>query len=381
MPIRVMHVVRPADGGMREHVKQLIWGMPHDQIEPIVACPEESALFCQLPSRVHKIALEVKDGVKPWEDMRSVIALRQQLERHPIDILHMHGAKSALIGRTAAALAKRKPRLICTVHNFIQPANRILRSTFVTIERKLSSQTDRYIAVSNALAEQLQQQIVRRTDKISIVYNGLAPTKQRISRTEARNLMKVPQNVAVIGTIARLIPEKGVADLLLAFRMLTNLGHEAYLVIIGDGPQKEELQELCSDLAARIRWLGSVEEASQLIPGFDLYVQSSHREGFGLAVLEAMREGVAVIATNVGGLPEVIGASRIGINECGALIPAQSPVMLCQYIQELLCDEERKLALGDAGKRRVQEYFSIDQMIQDTIRVYNEVLSVRRFHE
>ncbi|WP_169332831.1 glycosyltransferase family 4 protein [Effusibacillus pohliae] len=421
MTIRVMHLVRPADGGIREHVKRLAGGLPPREFAAIVVCPAASPLYRELPSSIAKIPLALCDGMHPWSDLRSVLHLRQLLDRQPVDILHMHGAKAALIGRMAAALAKRQPRLVCTLHNFIAPDNRLLQTLFLNLENRLAARTDRYIAVSNALAEQVRRQIGSTADKVVVVYNGLPPAAGRFSRRQARTVMNVPQDAVVIGTIARLIPEKGVDDLLLAFRTLVQSGHNCYLAVIGDGPQKRDLQKLSSDLQDRIRWLGAVDEASRLLPGFDLYVQSSRREGFGLAVLEAMREGVPVIATAVGGLPELVGSlgqpvtdtagTPIRVNQgidtaclesggnpatdmagwenrgdvcteaagAGMLVPADDPRRLAGCMQQVLANEQLRRALAIAGRRRAEERFSLERMIRHTIRVYREVLERREF--
>lgn len=378
MPVRVMHVVRPADGGMREHVKGLLGGL-QNQIQPLLVCPAESALFAQVPPTVQKEALSIQDGVKPWLDIRSIFQLRNLMERHPVDILHTHGAKAALIGRAAVKLCRQKPRVICTYHNFVEPENRLVRGGFLKAERNLAPVTDRYIAVSNALADQLRQQIGMDPEQVVTVYNGLPPMQKPLSRKQSRILMHVPEEAYVIGTIARLIPEKGVSDLLHAFRKLLESGHSnVYLVIIGDGPQKHELQEAAGHLSGRIRWMGAVKEASRLIPGFDLYIQSSRKEGFGLAVLEAMRQGVPVIASNVGGMPEVIGTAETDGSVSGILIPSADPERLWRSVENLLRDREKALRIGMAGKRRVEERFSLQQMIDSTIGVYDQVLSLRR---
>lgn len=376
MSIRVMHLVRPADGGMREHVRELAGGLPAGKFRTLVVCPPESALFRQLPSRIETNGLRVEDGIRPWADMQSVIALWNLLKREPVDILHMHGAKSALIGRIAARLCKQPPRRVCTIHNFVEPDSRILRAVYLRAERKLAAGTDRYIAVSNALAERLQRQLGIDRDKVVTVHNGLPPVAKRLSRQRARELMGIPPDAFVFGSVARLVPEKGLRDLVLAFRMLYDCGYDAYLAVIGDGPERRELQALCAGDSGRVRWLGAIEEAARLMPGFDVYVQSSRKEGFGLAVMEAMREGVPVIGTDAGGVPEVIGGP-----EAGVLVPAGSPPRLFQAMLELLCDAGRRQALADGGRRRVREHFSLQRMIRETIRVYDEVLSDGRASE
>lgn len=377
MPMHVLHLVRPADGGIREHVRELIWGLPHGKVRTTVASSEQSALFGQLPSWVKKHSVPMFDGIHPLRDIGSILALRDLLDRQSVDILHMHGAKSALIGRLAALAAHRKPRLICTFHNFVEPTHPVLNFGYRHLEQRLSMHTDRYIAVSNALALQLQQRLSIQPEQIATIYNGLSPIKKQLSKKVARTRLQLPENAIAIGTIARLIPDKGIGDLIQAFRLIRKQGYDVWLVIIGEGPQRIELQRSASDMAERIRWTGALENASELLKGLDIYIQSSYKEGFGLAVLEAMWSGIPVIATQTGGLPEVVGEA----DKYGVLVPVNNPDQLSQNLLTLLRDEGLRQQMAEAGQRRVKERFSADRMVNDTLDVYQNVLSYRRMRK
>lgn len=388
MPIHVMHLVRPASGGIREHVRQLAFGMPRGKIRMTVVCPEDSPLLHELPNWIETRTLPLQDGVHPAADIRTIIKFRKLLSDSKVDVLHMHGAKAALIGRAAAvslrgrlrghetpkwAGAGRSPVLVYTCHNFIEPENTLLRHAFSFAESKLAAQTDLYIAVSEALNSRLQQQFSLRSDKVVTIYNGISDGVSEgagdLSRDEIRQLLGVPPNAKVIGTIARLTPEKGVSDLLHAFRLLRESGLDPWLVIIGDGPQKLSLQAEYHDVSHRTRWLGTVESAARLLKGLDLYVQSSRREGFGLAVLEAMRAGAAVVATRCGGLPELIGSEGVSW-----LVPAGNPHALADKIRQMLTDQAARLRWALQGQQRALANFSAERMIMQTLQVYDRVL-------
>jgi glycosyltransferase involved in cell wall biosynthesis len=359
---------------MREHVRELIWGLPHGSVRTTVAAPAESGLLRQLPTWVRKQTISVTDGVQPWHDLQAILALRDLIDRQQADILHMHGAKAALIGRLAALMSNRKPALVCTVHNFVEPANYLVNAAYRHLEQRLASRTDRYITVSDALARQLKERMAIGPDKIVTVYNGLSPLKQQLTRTAARKQLELPEHAVVIGTIARLVPEKGVADLIQAFRFLRKEGVDAWLVIMGDGPQRKELQRSTEDLLDRIRWTGGSARAYRFLKGLDIYIQSSHKEAFGLAVLEAMWSGIPVIATKTGGLPEVVGDEETH----GVLVPVHHPEQLSLRLIELQQNREVRQQLAQAGQRRVKQLFSVDRMIADTLAVYHDILSNRR---
>lgn len=371
MPVHVTHLVRPADGGLRQHVRELAWGMPPDKLHMTVISPEQSPLLQQLPSWVVKKPLQLQDGIRPGNDLRAVFALREYIDKNDLDILHMHGAKSAFIGRMAALLSKRRPRLICTFHNFIEPNNQLLDLAFRRTEKRLSAYTDCYITVSHALARQLERDCSIFPDKIVTIHNGLPLFTKHMTRQNARKFFNIPEDVVVVGTIARLLPEKGMADLIHAMQMVGENGYKARLVIIGDGPQRQELETMAADLADCILFTGTVDQASQLLTGIDIYVQSSWREGFGIAVLEAMWCGVPVIATDTGGLPEIVGSD----GQFGLLVPVREPNQLSLQITRLIADEQLRKDLGHAGKQRAQKLFSVEHMIQHTFTLYQNVLN------
>jgi glycosyltransferase involved in cell wall biosynthesis len=178
----------------------------------------------------------------------------------------------------------------------------------------------------------------------------------------------------VIGAIGRMVEEKGFPTLLEAFTILLARGVDAELVLIGEGPLLSRCQQQAGKIGpARVRFLGEVPQARRIFSGFDIIVQPSHAEGLGLVPIEAMLAGVPVIASDVGGLPEVVVHG-----ETGLLVPPQNAVALADALQLLVQKDEWRTRLGAAGKRRAEEHFTRRAMIEATLREYRAVIAKRQ---
>lgn len=181
-----------------------------------------------------------------------------------------------------------------------------------------------------------------------------------------------PAEENVIGTAARLVPVKGIEYLIDAFELVRAAVPNARLEIAGDGPERSRLEQAAGLRGhGSIRFLGWVPDLPNAMRRWTLYAHPALEEGFGLAVLEAMASGVAVVASQVGGIREIVedGSS-------GYLVPPRDPRALASAVIELLNDRARRTALARAGRERVRESFGAERMAQDLARVYQRVVSI-----
>ena len=172
--IRVLHVLRQASGGMREHVTTLLKKMDSSIFNLMVACPKNTILDRELISLGRSIFyVDMCPGVNPLLDFRCLLQLINIIRENKVQIVHTHGARAGILGRTAAALT-RVPITICTVHNFVNQSRvpSWQKQGFVFL-KMLSPATTRYITVSQALAEELSRENGIAEDKIDVVYNGV----------------------------------------------------------------------------------------------------------------------------------------------------------------------------------------------------------------
>lgn len=206
-----------------------------------------------------------------------------------------------------ACLATRLP--VIGVHHAFGDYKRMSRRWFVSAFRKRLS----LLGVSNAVRDDIRQHLPAwTTDRIETLYNRLnveAVTADLLSPTRARELLGLPADACIIGTVGRLHPDKDQATLISAFaKAIPDLPKNAVLAIAGEGPLDRELRQQAEVLGVseRVSFLGQIAQVRRFMPAFDVFVLSSDHEPFGMVILEAMAARVPVLATNCGGAPEVV---------------------------------------------------------------------------
>ena len=225
-------------------------------------------------------------------------------------ICHAHLPQSELI---AAFTRGRKHKLVVTRHNAEQFWPRRNRLVSKLLSRFVAAKADRVIAISRAVADFLYQSGEISIDTtVEVVLYGSAPYSDSVgypffpetSRDETR-----------IGTIGRLVDQKNYPTLLNAFSLVVRENPTFHLYIIGDGPLKQELQNLADELeiGSAVTWLGRTDKIPQFLSSIDLFVLSSKYEGFGLVLLEAMSAGTPILAANNSAIPEVLGENYPGL--------------------------------------------------------------------
>lgn len=178
----------------------------------------------------------------------------------------------------------------------------------------------------------------------------------------------------VIGTARRLIPIKGIIYLIRAFALLRRSVHDVRLEIAGSGPERPLLESEVRLLGLEdcITFLGWREDLDSVLKGWQVFVLPSLEEGFGVAALEAMAAGLPVIASAVGGVPELVEDGRTGL-----LVPPGNSAALAHCLRELLLNPEQRLAMGTAGRIRARECFSSERMVEQISKIYDDLLSLR----
>jgi glycosyltransferase involved in cell wall biosynthesis len=215
--------------------------------------------------------------------------------------------------------------------------------------------------------------------------NGIVVPERRPGggdRDRLRTELGVGPGDRAIATVGRLDePKKGLAVLLRAVARLArdmqgmDGGPSFRLVMVGEGPARQALEALtrAHEIGHLVRFAGERRDVGDLLPAFDLFAQPSLWEGFGVTVLEAMAAGLPVVASRVGGIPEIV---RDG--ETGLLVPAGDADALAAALLRLLEDPGLAALMGRAGRARLEEQFGIDRMVDETAALYRELLSRRR---
>ena len=378
-------VVRPAAGGMKEHVLALSAGLAEAGHRIEMAAPHASGVAQSAREAgltVYEIPLVGE--LNPLSDPRAIAALRRVIRAGSFDVIHAHGFKAGLVARLGARLSgSRSGRtpVVVTAHNhvlFREDTPRSTKSRYRAVERALSGLVARYIAVSQSIARELTQAYGLPAEKVTVVYNGVdpAPFSAPQDRAASRAELGLPRPDVVVGLAARFSAQKGLRHLVAAVpalrKALTADGRELLVAIGGSGPLESELREQAAAIEASgtIRWLGHVESMPRFLSALDVYVSPAETEALGIGLIEAAIAGVPTVATDVGGVSEVIVDG-----ETGVLVAPRDPSGLADAVLGVLRDPEGASAMAVAARARCLLKFAPGLMIERTLGVYAEVLA------
>jgi glycosyltransferase involved in cell wall biosynthesis len=209
--------------------------------------------------------------------------------------------------------------------------------------------------------------------RLGVIHNGIdpGPSPEAAGRAAARARLGLWSDAFIVGTVARLDPVKDLETLLRGFATARASHPDARLVVVGDGTERAALERIAASLGlgGSVLFLGERHDVREILPAFDVFVNTSVTEGVSITILEAMAAGLPVVATAVGGTPEVIVDGQQGI-----LVPARSPEKIGQAILELARNPALRQRLGTAGRRRVQDRFTVDRMVAEYMEVYRSCL-------
>ena len=355
-PVRVLEVVRPALGGIRQHVLNLVDGMDPVHVTLSVAAPPAFVREVLAHPGLHAtIPLDIAAKLSVARDLLAARRLARVLPQFA-EVVHAHGARAAWV----AALAHRhRPfPLIFTAHNLVGrglPSR--LGLSFVGFH------CVRVLAVSPSVADSLAACGVPRA-KIQVIPNGIDLNyfgRPDMDRAAARKSLAVPESAFVVAAAARLSREKGMDTLLSA---ATQRGGMTFL-IAGDGPLRPALARSAPPNA---KLLGRLADVRPLLAAADVFAVPSRREGQGMAALEAMAAGVPLVAARVGGL-----ADMLADGETALLVPSDDPDALAAALSRLQSDSRLRQKLVANARALVQERYALAPMLDAVAEVYREV--------
>jgi glycosyltransferase involved in cell wall biosynthesis len=357
-PIRVAHLMQYfAVGGLERMVERLAvearrYGVDSLVIGYLGDGPVRSALEA---AGVRTVMLPIGPGLR----LDRVAELRSILIRERIDVLHTHHLGPFLYGASAAFFSRT--RLVHTEHSheFYDKWRRRWVGASM-------SKVGRVVAVTPEIAEFRRQF----PGDCRVIRNGVAlPGEDPSLRVDGRRLLGAGPETFVVGCVARLAAEKDHATLLSAFGRLLDRVPDSLLACAGDGPLREELERsaVARGFESRVRWLGALDDMSAFYPAIDASVLSSVREGLPLSLLEAMSYGRPVVATDVGGVPELLSG------DAGLLVPSGASDALADALVLIATNTSLGLSLGRAARVRVSEGYGIDQMVKEYVELYRNV--------
>ncbi len=287
------------------------------------------------------------------------------LVRESIDVVHAHMPRASVPGALLARLA-RVPVVVSHEHGSALEG----RWARALLDREVVARLSTVmIAVSEWDRKNLIEHEGIPPERIRVLPNAIPAVTE--SPGDVVQPLERPAGAHLIGAVGRLWPEKGYDHLIRAVGILSERGYRVRCVIVGDGPGEAELQALIDrlDLGQQVRLLGRRRDVPEIIGQLDVAVLSSVREGSPLALLEYMAGGAPIVATAVGGVPELVGDG-----EQGVLVEAGNPGALAQGIAQLLDDRELAARLGAAGHARQLARYDLDALVRELEDLYVELL-------
>jgi glycosyltransferase involved in cell wall biosynthesis len=384
--VKVLRVIARLNmGGPALHVAYLTAGLrPRGYDTTLVAGTlargEDSMAFVADGLDVDVVTIpELGREISPFRDLLATVRLAQLIRRERPHILHTHTAKAGTVGRVAALLAgrARPPIVVHTFHGHVLRGyfGPLRARFFRALERRLARHTTILVAVSPQVRDDLAELGVAPPEKFAVVRLGIE-LGQRIGaldgRAETRRYLGIPDGRFAVGWVGRMTAVKRGDDVLEGFRLLRERGVEATLCLVGDGPDRPHLEQKAHELgiARDTLFLGYQEDVAPLYAAFDALVLPSGNEGTPVSVIEALAAGRPVVATRVGGVPDVV---RDG--EDGYLVDAGATDALAERLAQLAGDPALRERLGAAGRSRVLPRYAVDRLVEDIDRLYRSLLA------
>jgi glycosyltransferase involved in cell wall biosynthesis len=384
--VKVLRVIARLNvGGPALHVSYLTQGLANrgydtTLVAGAVGRGEESMAYIAEHRGVRVESLDdLHREISPLRDARAILRLARIMRRDRPTILHTHTAKAGAVGRIAALLAGgARPRIIVhTFHGHVLRGyfNPLVALAFRLLERWLATFTTSLIAVSPEVRDDLVQLGVAPKEKFVIVRLGIS-LDERVGgnsdvRGETRRVLGVSPEAFVVGWVGRMTAVKRTDDVLLAFQRLLDENGDSYLCLVGDGPDRAHLERYAHELgiAQRCLFLGYQDDVARFYAAMDVLLLPSANEGTPVSVIEALAAGRPVVATRVGGVPDVV---REGTD--GFLVDVGDTDGLAARLGELARDPDRRAEMGERGRAHVFERYAVDRLVDDVDRLYRSLL-------
>ena len=364
--VSVLHVVLSLNPGGAERsaidiVKRVVRDVPC-----AVCCLDSAGTWA---SELTSLGVEVstlgrRAGFHPTLGLR----LARLADRCRANVLHCHQYTPFVYGQIAA-LARRRLRVVFTEQGRLSDAPPSQR------RRIVNQILGRLPGLTYAVSENLRQHMIAEgfpAHRVRVIYNAIepGPLPGAEARRSLRGELGIAGDCVLVATAARLDPVKDLPTLVEGLALVRRERPTTQLLIIGDGPDRARIEETAHRLnqAAAVHFVGYRSDVRRLLAAADIYVNCSVSEGISLTILEAMASALPVVATRVGGNPEVVAEGVTGL-----LVPAREPSALAKALATLSESPVQRQALGSAGRRRLESIFAVDHMADAYRRAYEEL--------
>lgn len=390
MKIKTIHIITRLDkGGSAENTLLTVGGLDKKMYDVVLVkgLSIESNMAGDEVRAVEKSVRETeREGARvitvpglvrrihPFYDLKAFFALIKILRHEHPDIVHTHTSKAGMLGRWAAFFA-RVPIIIHTPHGhvFWGYFGRCKTLSYIILERLTACITDKIIALTEREKKDHLHFLIASEDKFSVVHSGINLDRfsnLSVDSADMKRKLRIPEGNLVVGTAGRLTPVKGQRYLIEAARKIVDVRLDTTFVFLGDGELLDELKNMTTKLSVEenIKFLGWRQDVAEVMSTFDIFVLPSLNEGMGRVLVEAMALGKPIVASNVGGITDLVIDGKNGF-----LVPAGDVETMVVRINDLLESPEKRKKMGKYGKSRSVNYSS-GLMVKKIDQLYRAAL-------
>lgn len=374
IPLRVMQLVLSlVIGGTEKLVYDIVQRVDKSAVSPVICCLDSLGHFGEeLQKKGYRIYVLNRN---PGIDWNLIGRLKAIIRKENIDVIHAHqytpyfyGVMTLLYNRFDISF--KTPKLVFTEHGRFYPDRKKIKRMLAN--PVLSLFTDEIVTISESTKSSLVKYENFPASRIKVVYNGIELNQfsQKINPFTKKQSLGLSPDTNIIGIVARLDPIKNHAMLLQAFKQVLEQIPKTYLLIVGDGPEEPRLKTLAGSIGVvdKTVFLGARRDVSELLHIFDVFALSSFSEGTSVTLLEAMGASIPIVATRVGGNPEVVSDK-----ESGYLVSNDNDQEMAKMLIKLLQDKDLRQKMGQVGQQRAYTMFSLDKMVNAYTNLYFKV--------
>ncbi len=369
---RIIYLITDLDvGGAENSLYQLVTHLNRKKFSPVVYSLTGEG---KIAEKLRGKGIEVSClGARNKFDITVFFKLIKLLRNKKPHILHTYLFHANFVGRIAGWIS-----CIPIIISAVRVAEEE-RPHHLYLDMLTQWMVDKEVCVSKEVEKFMRTKAKISSSKLMTVYNGIDlscfHSLQDEEKNKKREELSISKFNSVLGTIARLTTQKGLAYLLKAFQLILKSSPDCCLLIVGKGPQKQKLEKLSEELGitSSVKFLGFREDAIGIINTMDVFILPSLWEGMPNVILEAYALGKPVVATRVGGAEEIIKHG-----DTGFLVPPRDCKSLARSIKLLLENSKIREEFGTKGKELVNNNFSLDRMVKDTEKLYEELIGEKQ---
>jgi glycosyltransferase involved in cell wall biosynthesis len=365
--IRVVLLIPTLDrSGAEKQLTLLAKGLPRNEFEVEVVCLTRGGPF-QTELEAAGIPVTIV-GKRFRFDPFAILKLRRLIEKKRPDILHTWLFAANSSGRLV--VDRKKPPKVVVSERCVDSWK---SSWQLWLDRKLIPQTTHMIGNSQAVAD-FYQEVGVPAEKLSVIRNGIEipelPSANDVA--ELREELGIPADSTVFGFVGRLAPQKRLKDLLWAFELVMSHDLDVHFVIVGDGPERSRLETFARQVRVdeRVRFLGHREDASSLLPMFDIFWMASEFEGQSNSLMEAMAAARPVVVSDIAPNRELVSNEKTGL-----VVPVTDRAAFTQAALRLLREPDLAAGFGDAARTQMEEEFAVSRMVEAHAELYRRVIA------